>query len=83
MKKMNSYYFTYFFTRGQFDEVNHIRLKNREVIDLYSIYYKFGILSERFKNCYYPLYRIIYNNILYIFSVSFLYNDTYTYFRQD
>ena len=50
MKKMNSYYFTYFFTRGQFDEVNHIRLKNREVIDLYSIYYKFGILSERFKN---------------------------------
>ncbi len=46
MKKMNSY----FFTRGQFDEVNHVRLKNREVIDLYSLYYKLGILSERFVN---------------------------------
>ena len=46
MKKMNSY----FFTRGHFDEVNHVRLKNREVIDLYSLYYKLGILSERFVN---------------------------------
>lgn len=41
---------SYFFTRGQFDEVNHVRLKNREVIDLYSLYYKLGILSERFVN---------------------------------
>ena len=51
---------------------------------LYRIIYVFG---KRSIDCllfsYYPLYRIIYNNILYIFSVSFLYNDTYTYFRQD
>lgn len=40
----------YFYFRGKADESQHVRLMHREVIDLHSLFYHLGILSEKFSN---------------------------------
>lgn len=42
---------SYFYSRGQIDESQKLCFINKTIIDQFTLFYRLGVLSEKFKNC--------------------------------
>lgn len=41
----------YFYRCGREDVKQNVQKANRNIVDIYSLYYQLGVLTERFQNC--------------------------------